>query len=359
MDSSALAWLCLQQQANIPAPQWRALHSAVTDPRALNSLSPQQRQLLMLDSATLDRWSQLVSEHQLTRFGTWLDELDLQVLSIHDAAYPALLKEISDPPELLFYRGQLSTLDRPMLAMVGSRRPSRRGADDARDFADILARAGMGIASGMALGIDAAAHRGALAAEGATVAVLGTGADICYPRSHRGLYDDIAQRGLILSELPPGSPPLRHHFPRRNRLISGLSLGVLVVEAAIKSGSLITARLALEQNREVFALPGSIHNPASRGCNGLIRSGAKLVESIDDILEELSGWTVYQHGAMSESAIEAPDSAIYRALGYEPMPVDTLAGQCQLPIAQLLAELAELELEGWVEQRASGWQRLR
>ncbi|QQD18313.1 DNA-protecting protein DprA [Spongiibacter nanhainus] len=359
MDSSALAWLCLQQQADIPAPQWRALHSAVTDPRALNSLSPQQRQLLMLDSATLDRWSQLVSEHQLTRFGTWLDELDLQVLSIHDAAYPALLKEISDPPELLFYRGQLSTLDRPMLAMVGSRRPSRRGADDARDFADILARAGMGIASGMALGIDAAAHRGALAAEGATVAVLGTGADICYPRSHRALYDDIAQRGLILSELPPGSPPLRHHFPRRNRLISGLSLGVLVVEAAIKSGSLITARLALEQNREVFALPGSIHNPASRGCNGLIRSGAKLVESIDDILEELSGWTAYQRGEAAEGAAESPDSAIYRALGYEPMPVDALAGQCQLPIAQLLAELAELELEGWVEQQASGWQRRR
>lgn len=358
MDNTALAWLCLQQQADIPPQQWRALHGAVTDPRALPALSPQQRRDLKLDDDTLSRWDKLVSEHQLSRYQAWLDDLELALVSIHDPAYPALLKEISDPPELLYYRGDLVIANQPLLAMVGSRRPSRRGADDARDFAQVLAQAGMGIASGMALGIDAAAHRGALDVDGATVAVLGTGADACYPRSHRALYDEIAKRGLILSELPPGSPPLRHHFPRRNRIISGLSLGVLVVEAAIKSGSLITARLALEQNREVFALPGSLHNPASRGCNGLIRSGAKLVESIDDILEELSGWSALQQTLAGDTP-SSPESAIYQALGFEPQPVDTLAGQCQLPIPHLLAELAELELEGWVEQVASGWQRRR
>jgi len=209
------------------------------------------------------------------------------ILTLHDPAYPALLKEIADPPPLLFVRGDPAVLSRPQLGIVGSRNPTPGGRSLAEDFARSLSRCGLVVTSGMALGIDAAGHRGALRGGGTTLAVAGTGPDRIYPARHRDLARAIVEQGAIISEFAPGTPALPSNFPRRNRIISGLSLGVLVVEAACRSGSLITARLAAEQGREVFALPGSIHNPLARGCHHLIRQGAKLVEDIEDIVEEL------------------------------------------------------------------------
>jgi DNA processing protein len=295
-----------------------------------------------------------------------LHKANVDVLCWHDESYPLLLKEIYDSPPLLYYRGRRELLNKPFLAVVGSRRPSRVGRNDAQAFAHALSRTGLTVVSGLALGVDGAAHQGALGAEASTIAVLGTGVDQCYPRSNAALYEQIAQEGLLISELPLGSPPLRHQFPRRNRIISGMSLGVLVVEAALRSGSLITARQALEQNREVFAIPGSIHNPASRGCNSLIKQGAKLVEQLDDILEELSGWFdgaeagCAGHTGSEFTSLDAPaDSPVYRALGYDPIDVDTLAQLLGLPMSELLSMLSDLEVAGWVEQYRGAWQRSR
>ncbi len=215
-------------------------------------------------------------------------ERGIATLALGDAAYPPLLAAIADPPNPLYLRGDAAALRHPHVAIVGSRQATRAGRDTAVRFASALARAGFGVVSGLAYGIDAAAHDGALAADGLTIAALGTGVDICYPARHRALAERIAARGALVSELPPGTPPQRLHFPRRNRIISGLCLGVLVVEASLRSGSLITARLALEQGREVFAVPGPVSSPLSRGCHALIRDGAVLVESADDVLAELS-----------------------------------------------------------------------
>lgn len=222
----------------------------------------------------------------------WLEAPDHHLLTWGDPSYPALLAELSDAPPLLFVAGEVSLLERPQLAIVGSRRASKPGLDTARAFARSLAAGGFVITSGLALGIDGAAHEGALDATGATVAVLGTGLEHLYPRRHLGLAQRIVEQGgAVLSELPLQCPPQAANFPRRNRIISGLSLGVLVVEASPSSGSLITARLAAEQGREVYAIPGSIHHPGARGCHELIRQGATLVESIEHILEGLRGWT--------------------------------------------------------------------
>ncbi|MGH8552168.1 MAG: DNA-processing protein DprA, partial [Methylococcales bacterium] len=220
----------------------------------------------------------------------WLNQPGHQAVTLDDPRYPSRLKEIAVPPPVLFVTGEVSLLSTPQLAIVGSRNPSPSGIDIARDFAANLCGSGLTITSGMALGIDGAAHEGCLAAGGKTIAVLGTGPDRVYPARHKQLAWKIAERGCLVTEFPPGTRPKASNFPRRNRVISGLSLGVLVVEAAIESGSLITARLALEQGREVFAIPGFIHNPLARGCNALIKKGAKLVESVHDILEELHGF---------------------------------------------------------------------
>jgi DNA processing protein len=293
-----------------------------------------------------------------------VDSLSAQgigLCGLGDADYPELLREISDPPPLLYYRGQLDICEKPMLAVVGSRRPTQSGLRDAEAFGRALGEAGFCIVSGLALGVDGAAHRGALSAGASTVAVLGCGVDVVYPRRHAALYQEVVEGGLMLSEVAPGTAPLRHLFPRRNRIISGMSLGVLVVEAAVQSGSLITARQAMEQNREVFALPGSLHNPASRGCNALIRQGAKLVETVADIVEEFSGWT------LAASVAAAPDGAshpplgnpVYQLLAYEPQSLDSLAARSGLPVTQLMGALAELELDGWAEQRGAAWLRCR
>ena len=218
----------------------------------------------------------------------WLAQDDEFLITFEDGLYPRALREIPDPPPLLFVRGNPAVLSRPQIAITGSRNPTQAGADNAHEFAAALCQAGLTVTSGLALGIDSCAHRGALAASGATLAVSGTGADRVYPSRNLELAHEILRFGAIVSELPLGSGPRAEHFPRRNRILSGLSLGVLVVEAALHSGSLITARLAAEQGREVFAIPGSIHSPLARGCHALIRQGAKLVESAADVLEELA-----------------------------------------------------------------------
>ncbi|MDR1934919.1 MAG: DNA-processing protein DprA, partial [Candidatus Accumulibacter sp.] len=217
----------------------------------------------------------------------WAQEPGQRVVTLADPAYPRALLEIADPPSLLYVLGRVELLEWPVLAIVGSRNPTPQGVLNAERFAGALSAAGFVIASGLALGIDAAAHRGALAAQGDTIAFVGTGIDRVYPARNRDLAHEIGAKGVIVSEFPLGTPVVASNFPRRNRLISGIARGVLIVEAAVGSGSLITARLAAEQGREVFAIPGSIHSPQSRGCHRLIRDGAKLVETAQDILEEL------------------------------------------------------------------------
>ncbi len=285
----------------------------------------------------------------------------VQILCLEDDDYPPLLAEISSPPALLYLRGQRQALAAPALAMVGSRHPTPAGRDTARHFSRELARAGFAVASGMALGIDAAAHQGALDAEGITLGVLGTGVDVIYPRGHRRLAEQIMERGALLSEMPLGEPPRRGHFPRRNRIISGLSLGVLVVEAAVASGSLITANFALEQNREVFAVPGSIHNPVSRGCHLLLRQGAALVETADDILQQLQGWA--PHGAAPDRTaapsqpLSGLEQQLLEAIGFEATPVDTIMARVALPTGEVAAGLIRLEIKGLVQCCSGGYER--
>ncbi len=274
--------------------------------------------------------------------------------------WPARLEQIPGAPVGLFAVGDLALLGEPQLAIVGARAASAQGRDHAHAFADGLARAGLVITSGLALGIDAAAHRGALDAGGATIAVCGNGLDRVYPARNRDLALAIAERGLLVSEFPPGTVPRPEHFPRRNRIISGLSLGVLVVEAQLESGSLITARIAAEQGREVFALPGSIHNPMARGCHALIRDGATLTESVADILAELSAQLRPTLGAVATTTGAAPADApadplerrVLAAIGDDPVAIDQLAATLSLGIAELGAALLSLELQGLIEAQA-------
>lgn len=268
------------------------------------------------------------------------------LIALGDSHYPPALLETADPPLLLYAVGRIELLRAPAVAIVGSRNPTPQGTQNARDFGAALAAAGLTVVSGMALGIDGAAHEGALDHAASTIAVLGTGIDRIYPRRHAALAHRIAAEGLLLAECELGALPLEHHFPRRNRLIAGLGLGTLVVEAALQSGSLITARLALEAGREVFAMPGSIHNPLARGCHALIRQGAKLVESAQDVLDELR-WT--EAVPLPEAAANAaPDDALLVALGHDPLTLDELANRTGIDIATLSARLLDLELDGRV-----------
>jgi len=366
VENIAYLWLLAQQTLALPPAGFRKLIERIEDPRQLLHLPPEQWAALALSTQHRQALDRALSRHHPDEIiAESLHQANADLLCWHDADYPALLKEIYDAPPLLYYRGRRELLGGALFAVVGSRRPSRIGHGDAHAFGKALSNTGLTVVSGMALGVDGAAHLGALSGASSTIAVLGTGVDRCYPRGNAALYERIAAEGLLLSEFPLGSPPLRHQFPRRNRLISGMSLGVLVVEAAVRSGSLITAQQALEQNREVFAIPGSIHNPASRGCNRLIKQGAKLVESLDDILEEYSAWLAHTQ-AEALSGVEArslpganSNSPVYQALGFEPVAADLLAQHLGLAIAELLSLLSELEVEGWVEQNQGGWQRCR
>lgn len=300
---------------------------------------------------------------------TWASHPRHHLIPFGSAAYPPRLAEISDPPALLYAAGDPELLHHPQLAIVGSRRSTPAGEENAYRFSQHLAAAGIGITSGLALGIDGAAHRGALTAGGITLAVAATGLDRVYPSAHRELAERIVEEGLMISETPLGAPISRGAFPRRNRLISGLSLGVLVVEATTQSGSLVTARLAAEQGREVFAIPGSIHNPMARGCHRLIREGAKLVETADDILSEIAAG-----GLLTPSAETAPPHAnppsqegtkdpehlrLLDVMGYDPTPIDLLVERSGLTPEAISSMLLILELEGAVAKLDGGrYQRL-
>lgn len=279
------------------------------------------------------------------------------IITLADAAYPGALLRTEDPPLLLYAVGQLPAAWPRAIAVVGSRNPTPQGLANARHFGRSFAQAGFTVVSGMALGIDGAAHEGALdaAAPGqlATIAVVGTGADRVYPRQHLPLAHRIASRGLILTEYPLGTPPLAQNFPRRNRIIAALGEGTVVVEAAVQSGSLITARLAAEQGKDVFAIPGSIHSPQARGCHALLREGAKLVETAQDVLEELHAPAAPRSDAVS-AASEAGEDDVLSALGFDPVTLDALVARTGIAPARLQARLLELELEGHVARLPGG-----
>ncbi|HEY9027253.1 MAG TPA: DNA-processing protein DprA [Burkholderiaceae bacterium] len=288
------------------------------------------------------------------------------VIVLGDARYPALLLQIADPPLLLYTCGRAELLGARGIAMVGSRNATPQGLENAREFARQLSECGLTIVSGLAEGIDGAAHEGGLAGPGSTVAFVGTGLDQVYPPQHLGLTRRVAEHGLVASEYPLGMRPLQANFPRRNRLIAGITRGTLVVEAALKSGSLITARLAMEAAREVFAIPGSIHSPQVRGCHYLIQQGAKLVETADDIVQELQLGTrptariappqPSLFAALDEDAHPArgPDAALLDALGHDPVTLDALAARTGWPVDRLSARLLELELTGQVQRLPGG-----
>lgn len=294
------------------------------------------------------------ASHEVDADLAWRDAPDKHIVTLHDPRYPTLLRQIADPPPVLFVHGDPGILSGHLLAMVGSRNPSSGGRRTAFEFARHLAGAGLVITSGLALGVDGAAHRGALAAGGPTVAVLGTGPDRVYPAAHRELAHEVVEQGALVSEFPPGTTPRPEHFPRRNRLISGLSLGTLVVEAALRSGSLITARHAVEQGREVFAIPGSIHNPLARGCHALIRQGAKLVETADDILEELGSLAAAGNPAAPAQAPEPATelteeySQLIEIMGYDPVTIDQMVQASGLTAEAISSMLLILELRGYV-----------
>ncbi|NUA27360.1 DNA-processing protein DprA [Cupriavidus basilensis] len=283
----------------------------------------------------------------------WAAEPGNHVVTLADAAYPRPLLDLSDPPLVLYVKGRLGALGGPAIAMVGARSATVQGTEDARRFARVLSGAGLAVVSGLALGIDGAAHEGALegALEGAggTVAVIGTGADLVYPARHRDLAHRIAAHGAIVSEFALGMPGRSHHFPQRNRIIAALARGVLVVEAAARSGSLITARLAAEMGREVYAIPGSIHAPLSKGCHLLIRQGAKLVETAQDVLEEL-GMAGDAARPVAPAPMPALDDVLGLTLTHDPVTLDALCARTALPPEQVVASLLTLELAGAVER---------
>ncbi len=278
----------------------------------------------------------------------WSEGPDQHIITLADPEYPQTLLEIPDPPTLLYVRGRLDLLNRPVLAIVGSRNPTPQGILNAERFASAFVNAGLVIGSGLALGIDAAAHRGALLAGGDTIAFIGTGIDRIYPARNRELALEIGAKGCIVSEFPIGTPVTAANFPRRNRLISGIARGVLVVEAAIESGSLITARLAGEQGREVFAIPGSIHSPQSRGCHKLIKQGAKLVETAQDVLEELRWGTSSIISETKESSGDKSSEALLSMIGFDPCSLDEIAERTNLTADLLSVMLLRLELDGRV-----------
>lgn len=301
---------------------------------------------------------------------------DLHCLVYDDPLYPRLLREIPRPPPLLYVRGDPTCLSLPQLAIVGSRNPSGGGVENAERFAHYLAERGFAITSGLALGIDAAAHRGALRAKGKTIAVMGTGIDLIYPSRHRQLAQEIINSGgALVSEFPLGTASHACNFPQRNRIISGLSGGTLVVEAAVQSGSLITASCALQHDREVFAIPGSIHNPLARGCHQLIRQGATLVETAQDIVDQLAGLFSYKRQELRaalpqedlfvtaaekdsvEPELDQHEQELLQALGYDPLPMDLLAERTGLDIGNLSAQLIGLEIKGLVQQIGASYQR--
>jgi DNA processing protein len=361
-DSRLEAWLLVSQAPGIGCRTFQRLLSHFEHPENILSASRQQLQSAGVRPAGID-FLQTADRNTIQPSLAWLEQPERYLLTLEDPAYPGLLAEIPDPPPLLYVQGDPGLLERPQLAIVGSRNPTASGINNARDFAAFLAGTGLTITSGLAIGIDAAAHQGALN-RGTSIAVTGTGLDRVYPATHRDLAHQLAEHGALVSEYPPGTPPKAENFPRRNRIISGLSIGVLVVEATLHSGSLITARLALEQGREVFAIPGSIHNPQARGCHRLIREGAKLVESARDIFDELGAWlgSLCELPSQAEPAtvptpcaIEPDYAQLLEAMGFDPISVDELIVRTGLTPESVSSMLLLLELEGHVSSAPGGY----
>jgi DNA processing protein len=363
LDSEFRYWLALARAPRVGSRTFNALLERFGSPAQVFAETPQALTTLGLSASTA-AWLQNPDWAAVDDDLRWLDTAGHDCLTLRDDGYPLSLKEIPDPPPLLFVRGDARALARRQLAIVGSRNPSPSGEKLAHDFAKALTTAGFAITSGLALGIDAASHRGALDGSGVTLAVAGTGLDQVYPARHRALAAEIsAHGGALISEFPIGTPPQAGNFPRRNRIISGLSVGVLVVEAALRSGSLITARMALEQGREVFAMPGSIHNPLSRGCNALLKQGAKLVETVMDILEDLGGFEVAAQPAAQTKQLEVGLDKDYQALlkyiAYDPTSVDTLIAATGSTPEAISSMLLLLELQGYVASTNGGYCRIK
>jgi len=347
------AWLRLLMTPGIGRAAARQLLATFGSPQAVFDASSAARQACLGQAIVADQEPPALPA-ALATLTTWLDGgAQRDWVALGDPRYPRALLQTADPPLLLYTQGDAGLLNNPCLAIVGSRNPTPQGAENARAFAEHLGRAGLTIVSGLALGIDGAAHTGALAAGAATIAVVGTGLDRVYPRANRELAHRIAERGVIVSEFNLGTEPLAANFPQRNRIIAGLSLGTLVVEAALESGSLITARQAVEAGREVFAIPGSIHSPQSRGCHALIKQGAKLVDDVRDVLEELRFAVPAVDSGPATDATASPD-ALLIAMGYEPVEMDQLQARTGWPTARLSARLLELELAGDVSRLPGG-----
>lgn len=369
---SLSCWLALGWLPGLSPSRLRLLLGVFGSPTKIIAASDRQLQELGLTRELSARVRGCMDDAALRadieRALAWCDS-ERHIVTLESEDYPDLLRQIDDPPPFIFVHGSIAALRLPQVAMVGSRRSSVDGKEAAASLAAGLARAGLTICSGMAAGIDSVAHQAALKAGGSTVAVLGTGVDVIYPQGNGALARDIVGNGALVSELPLGASPLAGHFPRRNRIISGLSLGVVIVEAALRSGTLITARLAMEQNREVFAVPGSIRNPLVRGCHSLIRDGVTLVESAEQVIEQLGGLLAFQlqanrraGDAESTGSIDDPcdpgQRAVLEALGFDPVPMDTIIQRTGLAVENLHSLLLMLELEGRVRYSAGYYQRV-
>ena len=355
-------WLALYHAPRVGAVTFQLLLEALHDPAGVRAASHGQLARLGIAQETIEALRH-PDQAAIDRDLEWSTATGNRIITRHDPDYPALLLQIPDPPPLLYVHGDAGLLGEPQLAMVGSRNPSAPGRQTATDFARHLSAAGLIITSGLALGIDAASHRGALDAGNPTIAVMGTGLDRVYPARHRDLAREIASQGTLVSEFPVGTPPRAENFPRRNRIISGLSLGTLVVEAALRSGSLISARYALEQGREVFAIPGSIHNPLARGCHHLLRQGAKLVETAQDVIDELGAiagaCTTAIEGGDAATGDRAPElgpeyAQLIDYIGYEPTSIDLLVEITGLTPAEVSSMLLQLEMSGYIASNPGG-----
>ncbi|MFB3091113.1 MAG: DNA-processing protein DprA [Gammaproteobacteria bacterium] len=357
---------------------WLALHRirglGPIGQRKLLDAFPTVKQIFYADDSTLKKTG--LDEKSITSVCqpdwevieadlNWLDMPDHYLITINDEAYPTLLREIPDPPVVLFAYGRPEVLKTIQVGIVGSRNPDATGRKTADEFARELVYAGATVTSGLALGIDSCSHQGALNANGYTIAVTGNGLDMIYPARHKALAEKIVDNGILVSEFPPGTKPVSTNFPRRNRIISGMSTGILVIQAALRSGSLITARYAMEQGREVFAIPGSIHNPLAKGCHALIKQGAKLVESVNDIVEELGSLAtvVIDENASQKNDVEnniykeeldADYKVLLDTMAYDPISIDKLIELTGLTTDSVSSMLLILELRGLVFSQAGG-----
>jgi DNA processing protein len=349
IDAELASWLTLSQIPGLGNEGLRRLLQTFGSPTAVLA-APTASLKLIVRPAVATAITQSTGDEIHVTVSDWLADPINHIVTLADTAYPQALLNIPDPPFLLYVKGRLDLLNHTALAVVGSRNATVQGVRNADAFSQACSEAGLCIVSGMAHGIDTAAHFGGMRGRGSSIAIVGTGLDKVYPAANRELAHQLSQTGALISEFPLGTPPLAHNFPRRNRIISGLSIGCLIVEASLQSGSLITARMALEQGREVFAIPGSIHMPQARGCHALIKQGAKLVENASDILDEL-GWRSTANKIDIQPSCNHP---LLAHLGFDPLDIDSLSQRSGLTIEALSAILLQLELDGQVATLPGG-----